>query len=62
MIKEATRRVLEADNNETSIDSLKTFCDDMWGTEKPFWADLFPSSLTKLGYRSTMIIVELNRG
>jgi hypothetical protein len=62
MIKEATRRGLEADNNEASIDSLEAFCDDMRGTEKPFWADPFPSSLTKLGYRSTIIVVESNCG
>ena len=48
MIKEATRRGLEADNNEASIDSLEAFYDDMRGTEKPFWADAHGPHLKRI--------------
>jgi hypothetical protein len=39
MIKEATGRGIKTDKNEANIDSLETLCGDIWGTEKPFWAD-----------------------
>ena len=39
MIVEAKNRGLKTDKNEANIDALEALCSDVWGTEKPFWAN-----------------------
>jgi hypothetical protein len=39
MITEANYRGIKTDKNEANIDALEALCGDIWGTDKPFWAN-----------------------